>query len=46
MDVASKRAIAREYDVTEGAIRKVWDKREQILERSALMSDEVKEKTF
>jgi hypothetical protein len=24
----------------------VWDKREQILERSALMSDEAKEKTF
>ncbi len=46
MDAPSKRAIAREYDVTEGAIRKVWDKREQILERSALMSDEAKEKTF
>ncbi len=45
-DAASKRAIAREYDVNEGAIRKVWDKREQILERSALMSDEAKEKTF
>jgi hypothetical protein len=45
-DAASKRAIAREYDVSEGAIRKVWDKREQILERSALMSDEAKEKTF
>jgi len=42
----SKRAIAREYDVSEGAIRKVWDKQEQILERSALMSDEAKEKTF
>jgi hypothetical protein len=45
-NVASKRAIVREYDVSEGAIRKVWDKREQILERSALMSDEAKEKTF
>ena len=45
-DAHSKRAIAREYDVSEGAIRKVWDKREQILERSALMSDEAKEKTF
>jgi hypothetical protein len=42
----SKRAIAREYDVTEGAIRKVWDKREQILERFAIMSNEAKEKTF
>jgi hypothetical protein len=45
-DATSKRAIAREYDVSEGAIRKVWDKREQILERFALMSDEAKEKTF
>ncbi len=45
-DAPNKRAIAREYDVSEGAIRKVWDKREQILERSALMSDEAKEKTF
>jgi hypothetical protein len=42
MDAPSKRAIAREYDVSEGAIRKVWDKQEQILERSALMSDEAK----
>jgi hypothetical protein len=31
-DAPSKRAITREYDVSEGAIRKVWDKREQILE--------------
>ncbi|CAK9238636.1 unnamed protein product [Sphagnum troendelagicum] len=45
-NAASKRAIAREYDVSEGAIRKVWDKQEQILERFALMSDEAKEKTF
>jgi len=45
-DPPSKRAIAREYDVSERAIRKVWDKREQILERFALMSNEVKEKTF
>ena len=45
-DAHSKRAIAREYDVSEGAIRKVWDKREQILERFALISYEAKEKTF
>jgi hypothetical protein len=31
-DAPSKRAITREYDVSEGAIRKMWDKREQILE--------------
>jgi hypothetical protein len=42
----SKRAIAHEYDVNEGAIRKVWDKREQILEQCALMSNEAKETTF
>ena len=45
-DAHSKRAVAREYDVSEGAIRKVWEKREQILERFALMFDEAKEKTF
>jgi len=45
-DAPDKRAIAREYDVSEGAIKKVWDKQDQILERFALMSDEVKEKTI
>jgi len=45
-DAPNKRARAREYNVNEGAIRKVWDKWEQILERSALMSNEAKEKTF
>jgi hypothetical protein len=45
-NVPSKKAIAHEYNVNEGAIKKVWDKREQILERSALMSDEAKKKTF
>ena len=42
----SKRALAREYDINEGAIRKMWDKREEILERSSKMSLEAKEKTF
>ncbi len=46
MDAPSKRAIAHKYDVSEGTIRKVWNKWEQILEWFALMSDEVKEKTF
>jgi hypothetical protein len=45
-DAPSKKAIACEYDVNEGVIRKVWDKQEQILERSALMSYEAKKKTF
>jgi hypothetical protein len=42
----SKRALAREYNVSEGAIRKVWDNREAILEQSALLSEEAKERTF
>jgi hypothetical protein len=41
-DAPSKRAIVRKYDVSEGAIKKVWDKLEQILERSALLSHEAK----
>ncbi|CAM6028739.1 unnamed protein product [Sphagnum balticum] len=45
-DAPIKRVIAREYDVSERAIKKVWDKWGQILERSALISDETKEKTF
>jgi hypothetical protein len=42
----SKCALVREYDVNEGAIRKVWEKRDSILERSALLSEEAKQKTF
>lgn len=42
----SKRAIAREYEVSEGAIRKIWLNREAIQERSALLTQETKEKTF
>jgi hypothetical protein len=42
----SKRALAQEYNVSEGAIRKVWDIQEAILERSALLYEEVKERTF
>jgi len=42
----SKRALAREYDVNEGAIRKVWEKRDSILEQSALLFEEAKQKTF
>jgi hypothetical protein len=41
-----KRALAWEYIDSEGAIRKVWDNHEVILERSTLLSEEVKEKTF
>jgi hypothetical protein len=42
----SKRALAREYDVSKDAIRKVWEKQNSILERSALLSEEAKQKTF
>jgi hypothetical protein len=42
----SKRALAQEYSVSEGAIRKVWDIREAILEWSALLYEEAKERTF
>jgi hypothetical protein len=42
----NKKALAREYSVNEGTILKVWDNREAILERSALLSEEAKERTF
>jgi hypothetical protein len=42
----NKRALAQEYRVNEGAIRKVWDNREAILERSTLLYEEAKERTF
>jgi hypothetical protein len=46
MNAPSKRALARKYNVSEGTIRKVWDNWEVILEQSALLSEEVKERTF
>jgi hypothetical protein len=46
MNASSKRALAQEYSVSEGAIRKVWDNREAILEWSALLYEEAKEKIF
>jgi hypothetical protein len=33
----SKRALAQEYNVSKGAIQKVWDNREAILEWSTLL---------
>jgi hypothetical protein len=42
----SKRALAQEYSVSEGAIRKVWDNREAILERFALLYEKAKERIF
>jgi hypothetical protein len=45
-NASSKRALAGEYNVSEGAIRKVWDNHEAILERFALLSEVAKERTF
>jgi hypothetical protein len=45
-NVLSKRALAQDYSVSEGVIRKVWDNKEAILERSTLLSKEAKERTF
>jgi hypothetical protein len=45
-NVPSKSALAREYNISEGAIRKVWDNRETIMERSALLYEEAKERIF
>jgi len=42
----SKRALSREYDVSEGTIGKVWEKQDSILEQSTLLSEELKQKTF
>ena len=41
-----KRALGRGYEVIEGAIRKVWDNQEYILQRTTLMSDDAKSETF
>ena len=44
--MSSKRALAREYDFSEGVIQKVWENREEIPQLCALMSEEAKENTF
>jgi hypothetical protein len=41
----SKRAFACEYNVNKGAMRKVWDNQEAILEQSALLFEEVEKRT-
>ena len=46
MSAPSKRSLAREYGVSEGAVRKVWENREAILNQSALLTEEAKGKTF
>jgi hypothetical protein len=42
----SKRSLARSYNVSEGAIRKVWLNKDNIQNRSALMSEKTKKTTF
>jgi hypothetical protein len=42
----SKRSLAREYGVDEKAIRKIWNNRAEIEERSALMTVEARSNTF
>ena len=42
----SKRNIARQYEVSEIAIIKVWINREAICNHSVLMSEEAKKKSF
>jgi hypothetical protein len=45
-NLPSKRSLARQYDVTDTAIRKVWKNRKAILERCALLLEETKKQTF
>lgn len=42
----SIRALAREYAVNESSIRQLWRKREQVVDRCALLSEEAKKKKF
>jgi hypothetical protein len=42
----SKRSLAREYQVSESAIRKVWGNRETIENRSSMMSSKGLESRF
>ena len=42
----SKRSLAREYGVSEGAIRKIMKNKEGIQKRSSLMSEEGKRNTL
>ncbi|CAK8690147.1 unnamed protein product [Clavelina lepadiformis] len=46
LSAPSKRSLAKEYGVSEAAIRKILKNREVIRKRSALMSEETKTKTF
>ncbi len=42
----SKRSLAHEYNVSEGAVRYVWNKKDEIEQRSSLMTAETRAQTF
>ena len=42
----SKRSLAREYNVNEKAVRKLWNKKDDIEQRSSLMTAETRASTF
>ncbi|MFN9982668.1 MAG: hypothetical protein ACK53Y_22255, partial [bacterium] len=42
----SKRSLAREYNVDEKAVRQIWSKKDEIEQRSALMTNEARAKVF
>ncbi len=45
-DPPSKRSLAREYGVTEGAVRKVWKQKDEIEQCSMSMSVETRSQSF
>jgi hypothetical protein len=46
VDPPSIRSLARVYDVSEGAIRKIWNERENMQQRTALISDAAQKTSF
>jgi hypothetical protein len=46
VDAPSKRSIIREYNVSEGSIRTIWNERDCIQQRSAFMSDTTRKASF
>jgi Tc5 transposase DNA-binding domain len=46
VDAPSKRSIAREYDVSEGSIRKFLNERDSIQQRSSFMSNTARKASF
>jgi hypothetical protein len=42
----SKRSLTREYNINEKAVRKIWSKKDDIEQRSSLMTAEARASTF